>query len=142
MKTSLLLLFAWAVSACAQNLAAPSAGVASWYGEPHRGQLMANGRRFNPDNLTAASWFYPLGTRVRVTLKPELNVLNPQPIRSVVVTITDRGPARRLVRRGRVIDLTKSAFRHLADSDLGLVQVIVQPEQAVVAASSPAPRTH
>ena len=136
MKTNLLILLALAVPACAlaqQPAAAPSAGIASWYGEPHRGKLMANGRRFNPSQLTAASWFYPLGTRVRVTLKPELNVLNPQPIRSVVVTITDRGPAWRLVRRGRVIDLTKSAFRQLADSDLGLVRVIVEPEQAVAA---------
>ena len=98
--------------------------------------MMANGKRFNPDGLTAASWFYPLGTRVRVTTKPELNVLNPQPIRTVVVTITDRGPARRLVRRGRIIDLTPVAFKQLADSDLGLVQVIVQPER-VLAGISP-----
>ena len=44
----------------------PTNGVASWYGESHRGRLMANGKRFNPDRLTAASWFYPLGTKVRV----------------------------------------------------------------------------
>ena len=48
--------------------AAPSSGLASWYGEEHRGKLMANGKRFNPDKFTAASWFYPLGTKVRVTL--------------------------------------------------------------------------
>jgi rare lipoprotein A len=130
MKTSLLLIFALAASVCGQPpIFTPSIGIASWYGEPHRGRLMANGKRFNPDRLTAASWFYPLGTRVRVTLKPEFNVLNPQPVRSVVVTITDRGPAKRLVRHGRVIDLTQTAFRQLADSDLGLVEVIVQPEQ-------------
>src|SRR6185436_14813375 len=41
-------------------------GKASWYGEAHRGRLMANGQRFDPDKLTAASWFYPLGTKVRV----------------------------------------------------------------------------
>ena len=62
-------------------------GVASWYGEEHRGKLMANGKRFNPDKFTAASWFYPLGTKVRVTLASPS-----QPRRSVVVTITDRGP--------------------------------------------------
>ena len=136
MKTSVLLLFALAVSACGQPpMPMPAVGIASWYGEPHRGKLMANGKRFNPDRLTAASWFYPLGTRVRVTLKPELNVLNPQPVRSVVVTITDRGPAKRLMRQGRVIDLTHTAFRQLADSDLGLVEVIVQPEQASAAAA-------
>jgi rare lipoprotein A len=135
-KTTLLFLFVLVACASAQQgSAVPSAGLASWYGETHRGKLMANGRRFNPDKLTAASWFYPLGTRVRVVLKPELNVLNPQPIRSVVVTITDRGPARRLVRRGRVIDLTLGAFKQLADADLGLVQVIVQPEGELACAA-------
>lgn len=89
------------------------AGTASWYGEEHRGKLMANGRPFNPDALTAASWFYPLGSRVRVTSGDS----------SVVVIITDRGPARRLVRQGRVIDLSAAAFRRLAGVELGLVEV-------------------
>src|ERR1051326_4081390 len=79
----------------------PAKGLASWYGEAHRGRLMANGKKFNPDKLTAASWFYPLGTKVRVTLKSPK-----QSSRSVLVTVTDRGPAHELVRGGRVIDLT------------------------------------
>ena len=66
----------------------PSSGLASWYGEAHRGKLMANGKRFDPDKPTAASWFYPLGTRVRVSLKPDFPRERP---RSVLVTITDRG---------------------------------------------------
>ena len=89
---------------------------------------MANGRPFDPDKLTAASWFYPLGTRVRVTLKSDPRVLNPQPSRTIWVTITDRGPHRRLVRDGRIIDLSHGVFRRLADPDLGLIEVIVQPE--------------
>src|SRR5687768_8765427 len=98
-----LMLF-WALLLCASGACAapvpPSAGFASWYGEAHRGRLMANGKRFNPDRLTAASWFYPLGTRVRVTLhSPEL-IGGVQPSRIIVVTITDRGPAHRLVRDG------------------------------------------
>lgn len=103
-------------------------GVASWYGEDHRGKLMANGKRFDPDQMTAASWFYPLGTRVRVILKTDPRVLNPQPPRSVWVTITDRGPHRRLVRNGRIIDLSHGVFRQLADPDLGLIEVLVYPE--------------
>ncbi len=103
-------------------------GHASWYGEDHRGRLMANGQRFDPDKLTAASWFYPLGTRVLVTLKADPKVLNPQPPRSVLVTITDRGPHNRLVQGGRIIDLSRAVFRHLADLDLGLIEVVVQPE--------------
>jgi rare lipoprotein A len=98
--------------------------VASWYGEDHRGRLMANGKPFDPDKLTAASWFYPLGTQVRVTLKSaQLNSLPP----SVVVTITDRGPAKYLVRRGRKIDLAQAAFKELAHPDLGLVEVVIAP---------------
>lgn len=104
-------------------------GFASWYGEDHRGRLMANGKRFNPDKLTAASWFYPLGTRVRVTALedgPSSKRIKSQP-RSVLVTITDRGPAKTLVRDGRIIDLGHAAFTQLAHPDLGLVQVSVQP---------------
>jgi rare lipoprotein A len=105
----------------------PSSGVASWYGESHRGRLMANGKRFNPDNFTAASWFYPLGTKVRVTLAcPELNGKK-EPPRTVIVTITDRGPAHRLVRDGRIIDLTHAAFKALAHPDLGLIEISVTP---------------
>ena len=100
----------------------PVSGMASWYGEDHRGRLMANGRRFNPDKLTAASWFYPLGTKVRVTL----NSAN-QNTRSVLVTITDRGPAKDLVRDGRIIDLTHAAFKRLGHPAIGLVAVIVEP---------------
>ena len=94
-------------------------GLASWYGEAHRGKLMANRQPFDPDQLTAASWFYPLGTRVRVTLRS-------QPERSVLVTITDRGPAKRLVRQGRVIDLAHAAFARIAAPDCGLAPVTVE----------------
>jgi len=83
---------------------------------------MANGHPFDPDKLTAASWFYPLGTRVRVTVRsPDFAP------RSVLVTITDRGPAKRLVQQGRVIDLGRAAFRRIAQPDLGLVEVVVEP---------------
>ncbi len=101
---------------------APITGEASWYGEEHRGKLMANGEKFDPDKPTAASWFYPLGTRLRVTVKP---LFRPQ--RSVIVTVTDRGPAWELVRKGRIIDLGHAPFRHLASPHLGLVAVTVQP---------------
>lgn len=90
-------------------------GVASWYGEEHRGKLMANGRPFDPNRLTAASWFYPLGARVCVRSGS----------RSVIVKITDRGPAHRLVRQGRTLDLSFAAFRRLANPQQGLVAVSV-----------------
>lgn len=98
-----------------------STGLASWYGEEHRGKLMANGKRFDPDKFTAASWFFPLGTRVRVTLAS-----TSYQQRSVLVTITDRGPAMEFVRAGRVIDLSRAPFKRLAPPQLGLVAVAVQ----------------
>jgi len=127
MKT--LCLAAALLLAAATNAASAAlkhTGVASWYGEAHRGKPMANGRKFNPDRLTAASWFYPLGSKVRVTLD---NPDQAQPQRAVIVTITDRGPAWRLVRRKRIIDLTYTAFKELAEPDLGLVAVKVEREE-------------
>jgi len=49
------------------GLACHASDKASWYGNEHRGLPMANGQPFNPDRLTAASWFYELGTRVVVS---------------------------------------------------------------------------
>ena len=97
-------------------------GTASWYGEAHRGKLMANGESFDPDKLTAASWLYPLGTKLRDTAE------RPGAIeRSVTVTVCDRGPAKSLVRQRRIIDLSRAAFQSLADPDKGLVRVKTLP---------------
>jgi rare lipoprotein A len=90
---------------------------ASWYGEAHRGLPMANGQPFDPSRLTAASWVFPLGTKVVVTHESQ----------SVIVEITDRGPAKRLFRRGRKIDLSRAAFTMLADPAIGLIDVTVRP---------------
>ena len=128
MKPIILLCAALSCASATAATVPPSAGLASWYGESHRGLLMANGKKFNPDRYTAASWFYPLGTRVRVTVdSPEL-IGRKHPPRSIVVTITDRGPAHRLVRDGRIIDLAHGAFKALAEPDLGLIQVRVKRE--------------
>jgi len=79
---------------------------------------MANRQRFDPDKLTAASWFFDLGTKVVVTHEN----------RSVIVEITDRGPARRLVEVGRRIDLSRAAFAKLADPELGLIDVTIRKQ--------------
>ena len=97
-------------------LTCQAADRASWYGEKERGLPMANGQRFNPDKLTGASWFFDFGTKVVVTHRN----------RSVVVEITDRGPAKRLVDEGRKIDLSRAAFAKLADPDHGLIAVTVR----------------
>lgn len=83
---------------------------------------MANRQPFNPDKLTAASWFYPLGTKLEVTLDSADG-----PSHKVVVTVTDRGPDKQLVRAGRIIDLSLASFKQLAPPTLGLVKVTVRP---------------
>ena len=112
---------AWSVAA--QPVPSAMTGTASWYGEAHRGKLMANGKAFNPDELTAASWFYPLETKLLVTCKTAN-----REVKSVMVTVTDHGPAHRLVKNGRIIDLSHAAFEKLAPPAVGLIEVNVYPE--------------
>jgi len=47
--------------------------------------------------------------------------------KTVIVRITDRGPSMDLVREGRIIDLTRTAFMRLAAPHHGLVAVKVEP---------------
>ena len=76
-------------------------GDASYYAAPYHGRPTASGATFNTHKLTAAHRTLPFGTRVRVT-----NLGNGK---TVVVTITDRGP----FRRNRVIDVSERAAREL-----------------------------
>lgn len=93
-------------------------GRASFYGKEHRGRPMANGAPFDPEAMTAAGWDWPLGTRLLVTHGE----------RSVVVLLTDRGPARKLRARGRVLDLSRAAFARLAPLSAGVIEVRVRAE--------------
>jgi len=77
---------------------------------------MANGQPFDRHKLTAASWYFPLGTKVRV-----VNVKNGE---SVVVTITDRGPNLRL---HRIVDLSEAAAERLGYVGQGLAPVFLYP---------------
>jgi rare lipoprotein A len=95
-------------------------GTASWYGKRHEGRKMANGKRFDSRQLTAASWNFPLGTRVRV-----VNLKNGE---SVVVTITDRGPGMHL---HRLIDLSEAAAERLDYVGQGLTSVALYPVVSV-----------
>ncbi len=100
-------------------------GVASWYGIQHQGKKMANGHRFDRAKLTAASWYFPLGTR--------LQVINLDNGRAVQVTITDRGPNARL---HRVLDLSEAAAKRLDYVGQGLTQVFLSPLAAAQGVAS------
>jgi len=90
-------------------------GRASWYGREFAGRKTASGERFNPEMLTGAHRTLPLGSKVRVT-----NLNNG---RSVLVTITDRGP----FIRHRIIDLSEGAARELRMVRRGVASVMIQP---------------
>jgi rare lipoprotein A len=89
---------------------------ATWYGEPERGKLMADGRRFNPEALTAASWNYPLGSKLRLAYGNK----------SVVVEVTDRGGARAFMQFGKVVDLSHAAFARLERPAVGSIRVRIK----------------
>jgi rare lipoprotein A len=87
-------------------------GIASVY-TTAEGTKTASGRRLSNGALTAAHKSLKFGTKVRVT--------NKKNGRSVVVTITDRGP----FVRGRVIDLTPAGARALGFNGLAPVTLAV-----------------
>lgn len=102
-------------------------GVASWYSEKstreerneneNAERKMANGKIFDDSEMLAASWDYDFDT--------ELTVENLKNGKTVRVTVTDRGPCRRLYKEGRIIDLARSAFAKIADLDEGLIDVCI-----------------
>lgn len=90
-------------------------GGASFYHRKFSGRKTASGEKYRSDGLTAASWSFRFGERVVV--------VNPRNGRQVVVRINDRGPARRTK---RIIDLSERAFKEIADSRQGIVQVCLR----------------
>lgn len=94
-----------------------SMGKASWYSERSPGirKRTANNEIFNDQAYTAAMWGVPFNQRIKVT-----NLDNGK---SVVVRVNDRGPHKRYVRKGRVIDLSKQAFADIAPLKKGLIKV-------------------
>lgn len=89
-------------------------GEASFYGEKHQFRRTASGVLFDQNLKTAAHKKLPFGSQVKVT--------NVQNGKSVVVEINDRGP----FVRGRVIDLSKSAFARIANTAEGVIPVHIE----------------
>ena len=77
---------------------------ASYYHDKFIGKKTASGVVFDNKAYTAAHKTLPFGTKVKVT-----NLKN---FKSVILTITDRGP----YTKGREIDITKKAFMELAEN--------------------------
>lgn len=77
--------------------------------------IMANGKRFNENDLTCACRMFPLNTVIKVTSLASN--------KSVIVKVTDRIGKRFAKTR---IDLSKSAFAKIADLKQGLVPITVE----------------
>lgn len=80
--------------------------------------VMANGKELNDEKFTAASWFYKFGT--------VLNVTRTDTGKTIQVIVTDRGPNWKLVRHGRIIDLSLASMRALNGIEQGIVPVRIE----------------
>jgi rare lipoprotein A len=89
-------------------------GMASFYGNEFQSRKTSNGERFDQGKLTAAHRTLPFGTRLKVT--------NTQNSKSVVVRVNDRGP----FAKGRILDLSSSAFKSIAHLNAGVIPVRIE----------------
>lgn len=89
-------------------------GKASFYADKHQRNKTASGELYNHYLKTAAHRTLPFGTRIKVT-----NIKNGK---AVVVRINDRGP----FIKGRVVDLSKSAFSSIGFTSSGLIDVKIE----------------
>ena len=87
-------------------------GKASYYHDSLAGNHTANGERYDPRRLTAASRDLPFGSIVRVTRRDTGA--------SVIVRVNDRGP---FGDKRRILDLSRAAARELRMLDRGVADV-------------------
>ena len=102
--------------------------VASWYGEPFHGRVTASGTVFDKNAFTAAHKTLPFGTVLRLT--------NPANGRSVLVTVTDRGP----FVLGRALDVSEAAARELGMIAAGTATLRVELAPSDSVPPGPAPK--
>lgn len=89
-------------------------GQASYYSDRHQNNKTANGDLYQHNLKTAAHKTLPFGAHVKVT-----NTANGK---SVIVNINDRGP----FVKGRIIDLSKSAFSSIGNLSAGVIEVKIE----------------
>ena len=89
-------------------------GQASYYADKHQNRKTASGELYKHELKTAAHKRLPFGSKVKVT--------NVKSGKSVIVTINDRGP----FVKGRIIDLSKSAFSSIGNTSSGLINVTIE----------------
>ena len=139
---AILIAIAFALASCGgkrARIAKPprigttESGIASWYGPPYHGRRAANGEVYDMERFTAAHRTFAFNTWVRVR-----NLDNDQ---EVDVRITDRGP----FVRGRIIDLSKAAARHINMLGPGTAKVkltVIDAHRAIHYGPPTAPSPH
>lgn len=99
-------------------------GKASWYSkescqrEGTSGVYTASGERFNEEDMTCAMRRRDFGKYYKVC-----NLDNDK---CVVVRHNDFGPNKKLHNEGRIVDLSKGAFRKIADLRKGIINISVE----------------
>lgn len=121
----IFLLIVTCISTCDIQPAYAQDGTASYYTykscvrEGTSGVWTATGERFDENAMTCAMPDRKMfGKYVKVT-----NLVNGK---SVVVRVNDYGPNKKLVKQGRVVDLSKGAFAKIASLKQGLIKVRVE----------------
>ena len=89
-------------------------GIASFYADKHQFEKTASGELYNHGLKTAAHREIPFGSKLEIT-----NLDNGK---HVVAKVNDRGP----FVKGRIVDVSKSAFSSIANTDSGLVKVQIE----------------
>jgi rare lipoprotein A len=116
------LLFAFMLAGCStiqsgaggDRIGFTESGKASYYGDIHQNKKTASGDIYKHNQKTAAHKTLPFGSNVKVT--------NTNNGKSVIVKINDRGP----FVKGRIIDLSKSAFSSIGNISTGLIPVKIE----------------
>jgi rare lipoprotein A len=89
-------------------------GKASYYAIKFQSKKTASGELYDKAKKTAAHIKLPFGTKIKVT--------NTKNNKSVIVKINDRGP----FVKGRIVDLSGSAFSRIAILDAGVIDVKIE----------------
>jgi rare lipoprotein A len=115
--SAILILLVFSPTANAQTGKASFYTMKSVRAEGNSG-ITASGAKFNEDSFTAAMRSRAFGKKYKVT-----NLTNGK---SVLVTHNDYGPGKGPYAKGVIIDLSKGAFKKIADPKLGIIKVNVE----------------
>ncbi|MBK8558238.1 MAG: septal ring lytic transglycosylase RlpA family protein [Lewinellaceae bacterium] len=114
-RSFLLMLAFFAITAIYAQGNAEEIGKAAYYADKFDGRLTASGKPYDKNAMTCAHKTHPFGTQLRVTRLDDNQ--------SVVVTVTDRGP----YNDGFIIDLSRKAAEAIDMIRMGVVRVKVEP---------------